>query len=79
MESIVLEFEQVTKYPLIQFLAKYRSFMLNSYPEINRYLSGFKAPLAGMAAGLFLLVQIVGMLLKILALFVRISWVQYSL
>lgn len=40
METIVLEFEKVTKYPLIQFLVKYRNFMLNSYPEINRYFSG---------------------------------------
>lgn len=40
IESVVLEFEEVTKYPLVQFLAEYRNFMLNSYPEINRYFSG---------------------------------------
>lgn len=40
METIIIEFEKVTKYPLIQFLTKYRSFMINSYPAINRYFSG---------------------------------------
>lgn len=40
IETIVLEFEKVTKYPLVQFLVKYRNFMLNSYPVINSYFSG---------------------------------------
>ena len=40
MKSIVLEFEKVTKYPLIKFLSEYREFMLNSYPSIERYFSG---------------------------------------
>lgn len=40
METIIIEFEKVTKYPLIQFLTRYRDFMLNSYPAINRYFSG---------------------------------------
>lgn len=40
METIIIEFEKVTKYPLIQFLTRYREFMLNSYPAINRYFSG---------------------------------------
>lgn len=40
MESIVIEFQKVTKYPLVEFLAQYRNFMLNSYPEIDRYFSG---------------------------------------
>lgn len=40
METIIIEFEKVTKYPLIQFLTEYRDFMLNSYPAINRYFSG---------------------------------------
>lgn len=40
MEDIVIEFQEVTKYPLVEFLTKYRDFMLNSYPEINSYFSG---------------------------------------
>lgn len=40
MESIVIEFQKVTKYPLVEFLTQYRNFMLNSYPEIDRYFSG---------------------------------------
>lgn len=40
MESIIIEFQEVTKYPLIDFLTQYRDFMLNSYPEIDRYFSG---------------------------------------
>lgn len=38
--SVVLDFERVTKYPLVSFLTAYRYFMLNSYPEIDRYFSG---------------------------------------
>ena len=40
MEAIVYEFEQVTKYPLLDFLNEYRLFMLNSYPIVYRYFSG---------------------------------------
>lgn len=40
MESIVIEFQEVTKYPLVEYLTNYRNFMLNSYPEIDRYFSG---------------------------------------
>lgn len=40
MESIVIEFQEVTKYPLVDFLTQYRNFMLNSFPEIDRYFSG---------------------------------------
>lgn len=40
MKTVVLEFEKITKYPLTLYLSKYRDFMLNSYPEINRYFSG---------------------------------------
>ena len=40
MESIVIEFEKVTKYPLVEFFTNYRNFMLNAYPQINRYFSG---------------------------------------
>ena len=40
LENIVLEFERVTKYPLLNFLTKYRNFMIYSYPEIDRFFSG---------------------------------------
>lgn len=40
IETVVIEFQKVTKYPLIDFLTRYRDFMLNSYPAINRYFSG---------------------------------------
>lgn len=40
IESIIIEFQEVTKYPLVDFFTKYRDFMLNSYPEIERYFSG---------------------------------------
>lgn len=40
MKTIIIEFEKVTKYPLVKFLTKYRDFMVNSYPKINRYFSG---------------------------------------
>jgi hypothetical protein len=40
LENIVLEFERVTKYPLVSFFTKYRDFMINSYPEIDRFFSG---------------------------------------
>lgn len=38
--DVVIEFQNVTKYPLIDFLTRYRNFMLNSYPAIDRYFSG---------------------------------------
>lgn len=40
METIIIEFEKVTKYPLTEFLTKYRDFMANSYPAVNKYFSG---------------------------------------
>lgn len=40
METIIIEFEKVTKYPLTEFLTKYRDFMVDSYPVVNRYFSG---------------------------------------
>jgi hypothetical protein len=40
METVIIEFQKVTKYPLIDFLMRYRNFMLNSYPAINSYFSG---------------------------------------
>ncbi len=40
MENIILEFERVTKYPLVKYLTKFREFLLNSYPDIERYFSG---------------------------------------
>ena len=38
--NIIIEFERITKYPLIAFLTKYRDFMLNSYSAINAYFGG---------------------------------------
>jgi len=40
MDSIIYEFEKVTKYPLLNFLNDYRLFMLNSYPIVLQYFSG---------------------------------------
>jgi len=40
MEKIVLEFERITKYPLLAFLVFYRDFMVMSYPSIDDYFSG---------------------------------------
>jgi len=40
MDSIIYEFEKVTKYPLLKFLNDYRLFMLNSYPIVLQYYSG---------------------------------------
>lgn len=40
METIIIEFQKVTKYPLIDFLTRYRDFMINSFPAINKYFSG---------------------------------------
>lgn len=38
--SIVIEFEKVTKYPLLDFMREYRDFMKYSYGAIERYFSG---------------------------------------
>lgn len=40
IEAVVIEFQKVTKYPLVDFLSRYRDFMLNSYPAIDKYFSG---------------------------------------
>jgi len=40
LDSVIIEFERVTKYPLISFLTKYRDFMNDSYPFVNQYFSG---------------------------------------
>nr|DAJ28006.1 MAG TPA: Pvc1, Pvc9, Pvc11, Pvc12, Pvc4, Photorhabdus asymbiotica, PVC, contractile.5A [Caudoviricetes sp.] len=40
IETIVIEFEKVTKYPMLDFLRQYQDFMLNSYSAINSYYSG---------------------------------------
>jgi len=40
METIIIEFVKVTKYPLVDFLTRYKDFMLNSYPAIYNYFSG---------------------------------------
>ena len=38
--TIVLEFEKITKFPLLKFLEEYKDFMSNSYKYINEYFSG---------------------------------------
>lgn len=40
IEDVIIEFQSVTKFPLIEYLSKYRNFMLDSYPALNRYFSG---------------------------------------
>lgn len=40
LENIIIDFQKVTKYPLIDFLTRYRNFMLNSYPVLDAYFSG---------------------------------------
>lgn len=40
IESIVIEFEKVTKYPLMKFIEEYRDFMLYSFSPLERYFSG---------------------------------------
>ena len=40
IESIVIEFEKVTKYPLMKFMEEYRDFMLYSFSPLERYFSG---------------------------------------
>ena len=37
---IITQFEKITKYPLIEFLDKYRDFMLNDYSFIASYFGG---------------------------------------
>lgn len=38
--SIVLEFENITKFPLLKFFQEYENFMNTSYAEIDKYFSG---------------------------------------
>lgn len=40
MEIIVVEFQNITKFPLIDFLQEYEDFMNNSYYALNEYFSG---------------------------------------
>lgn len=40
IEDVVIEFEKVTKYPLLNFLIKYRDFMSNHYSPIENYFAG---------------------------------------
>ncbi len=40
LENVIIDFQKVTKYPLIDFLTRYRNFMLNSYPVLDAYFSG---------------------------------------
>lgn len=38
--SVVVDFQKVTKYPIVQFIEDYNNFMDKDYPEIDRYFSG---------------------------------------
>ena len=40
--SIVLEFERVTKFPMLDFMKEYKEFMNVHYAPINEYFSGIK-------------------------------------
>lgn len=40
MKTIVVEFQKVTKYPIVKFIEDYNNFMDEYYPEIERYFSG---------------------------------------
>lgn len=40
METIIVEFQKTTKYPIIQFLTDYQDFIVNSYPALYQYFSG---------------------------------------
>lgn len=40
MEIIVIEFQNITKFPLVDYLQEYENFMNNSYYAINNYFSG---------------------------------------
>lgn len=40
MDDVIIEFQSVTKFPLIDYLSRYRDFMLDSYPALNSYFSG---------------------------------------
>lgn len=40
METIILQFEKVTGYPLLDYMTKSRDFLVNSYPRLEEYFSG---------------------------------------
>ncbi len=40
LESIIVDFENVTKYPLVNFMERFQDFSSRSYPHIDRYFSG---------------------------------------
>lgn len=40
MEEIIIEFQNITKYPILDFLSRYKDFLINSYPRIDEYYSG---------------------------------------
>ena len=40
IETLVIEFERVTKYPITNFFQKVVSFFNNSYPEVQKYYGG---------------------------------------
>lgn len=38
--DIIVEFQNTTKYPILEFLQRYRDFMLNDYEAIRQYFNG---------------------------------------
>lgn len=38
--EIVIEFQDITKYPLLEFMERYRDFMTNDYESIRAYFNG---------------------------------------
>ena len=38
--DIIIEFQNTTKYPILEFLQRYRNFMLNDYEAIRQYFNG---------------------------------------
>jgi hypothetical protein len=40
LESVIIDFENITKYPLVSFMERFQDFSSRSYPHIDRYFSG---------------------------------------
>lgn len=40
IENVIIEFQKVTKYPIVEYLTTYEKFMSESYPIIDSYFSG---------------------------------------
>lgn len=38
--EVIIEFQNITKYPILDFLERYRNFMLNDYEKIQKYFGG---------------------------------------